>query len=446
MRQNTTTGRLRLAVTALAGLVGALALALAGAPAATASTIDQPWTVTGPGTTTSTGADGSSTSPAMSYALSPAWGQQAWTFTTTATAAGTVDVSWTYSGNHSYFAVTAGLNALQTPAGGAPQSRTLVNAGPANCCSAPSNGFTYTGTTEFVVAAGDIYGFQMTGSNGDSSNFLTGTLSLSLSIAQTIDFPQPADVAGDAGPLTLAATASSGLPVEFSTTTPAVCTVSGSSLTLVAAGTCTVSADQPGDAAQSIGAAPSVVRSFEVSAIPQTLTFATPADTRVDRGPVALSATSSSGLAVTLASTTPSVCTVSGTTATLATAGTCTVVATQDGDDLYAAASPVSVSFAVLAAPAASTPAATPSTPATPSAPATPSTLAPSPTMSTVTPTATSTSSPAATPSATPIAVPSDASLAATGATSVPTAWLAAAIVITGMLLLLAARAARRRS
>jgi hypothetical protein len=47
---------------------------------------------------------------------------------------------------------------------------------------------------------------------------------------------------------TVTATASSGLPVTFSSLTPAICTVSGSTVTGAAAGTCTVAADQAGNA------------------------------------------------------------------------------------------------------------------------------------------------------------------------------------------------------
>jgi hypothetical protein len=47
------------------------------------------------------------------------------------------------------------------------------------------------------------------------------------------------------------------------------------------------------------------------------------------------------------ASTTASVCTVSGTTATLVAPGTCTIQATQTGSVDYAAATPVSQSFTV---------------------------------------------------------------------------------------------------
>lgn len=66
---------------------------------------------------------------------------------------------------------------------------------------------------------------------------------------QSINFPVFAVrtyLAGEA--FALNAAASSGLPVAFSSLTPSVCTVAGAMLTLVADGTCTVAADQGGDA------------------------------------------------------------------------------------------------------------------------------------------------------------------------------------------------------
>ena len=65
---------------------------------------------------------------------------------------------------------------------------------------------------------------------------------------------------------------------------------------------------------------------------------------------VRLVAAASSGLPVSFQSLTPSVCTVSGTTATAIAAATCTIQATQAGDGAYAAATPVSQSFTVTSA------------------------------------------------------------------------------------------------
>ncbi len=66
-------------------------------------------------------------------------------------------------------------------------------------------------------------------------------------LAQTIDFPVPST--GRAGTqITLRATASSGLPLVYAANTAAVCTVSGSTASLLAQGTCTITAAQSGSA------------------------------------------------------------------------------------------------------------------------------------------------------------------------------------------------------
>ncbi len=146
--------------------------------------------------------------------------------------------------------------------------------------------------------------------------------------------------------VTLSATASSGLPVTLSSETTSVCTVSATTATMIAAGTCTIQATQAGNA--QYAAATPVSQSFTVAGQLQTITFAKPAAQTVGTS-LTLLATASSGLTVSFASQTTSVCTVSGTTATLLEAGTCTVQATQGGNTQYAAAVPVSQSFMVNA-------------------------------------------------------------------------------------------------
>src|SRR5205814_516357 len=78
----------------------------------------------------------------------------------------------------------------------------------------------------------------------------------------------------------------------------------------------------------------------------QTITFS-PLASQVVGGSLTLSASASSNLTVSFASRAPAVCTVSGTTATFATVGTCTIQASQSGNTSYAAATPVSQSFSV---------------------------------------------------------------------------------------------------
>jgi hypothetical protein len=78
----------------------------------------------------------------------------------------------------------------------------------------------------------------------------------------------------------------------------------------------------------------------------QTITF-NPISSQVQGTQLALSASASSGLPVSFASLTTTVCTVSGTTATLISPGTCTIQATQAGNAQYAAATSVNQSFTV---------------------------------------------------------------------------------------------------
>ena len=166
--------------------------------------------------------------------------------------------------------------------------------------------------------------------------------------SQTITFGALSNQALGTSPFTLSATASSGLAVSFASTTPAVCTISGATATLVSMGTCTIQATQGGNA--NYAAAAPVNQSFQVTQESQTIIFGALSNQALGTAPFTLSATASSGLAVSFASTTPAVCTVFGTTATLVNVGTCTIQATQAGNANYAAATPVNQSFQVNAA------------------------------------------------------------------------------------------------
>jgi hypothetical protein len=79
---------------------------------------------------------------------------------------------------------------------------------------------------------------------------------------QTITFTQPAAARLGSGVVALQATASSSLPVSFGSQTANICTVSGSSVTLVAVGNCTIRASQAGNG--SFDAAAPVDRTFAI--------------------------------------------------------------------------------------------------------------------------------------------------------------------------------------
>ena len=266
------------------------------------------------------------------------------------------------------FSVVAGAPLAQTITFASPGNQTLGTAPPALVASASSGlpvsfasatpgTCTVSGSTLTLVALGTC---TVDANQGGNSAYLAApTVSRSFQVvaapltAQTITFASPGNQTLGTAPPALVASASSGLAVSFASTTTGVCTVSGSTLTLLSAGTCTINANQAGNA--SFSAAPQVSNTFSVAAAPllaQSITFASPGNQTLGVTPPALVASASSGLAVSLASTSPSVCTVSGTTLSLVAAGNCTLTASQSGNGVFAAASPVQVTFTVAAAAA----------------------------------------------------------------------------------------------
>jgi hypothetical protein len=81
----------------------------------------------------------------------------------------------------------------------------------------------------------------------------------------------------------------------------------------------------------------------------QTIAFDPLPDQSLGSSPPPLSATATSGLAVTLASNSTTVCTVSGVTLTLVAAGTCSITASQAGNSIYDPAPSVTQTFMVTA-------------------------------------------------------------------------------------------------
>jgi hypothetical protein len=173
---------------------------------------------------------------------------------------------------------------------------------------------------------------------------ITQTTSATLA-SQTITFAALPKQPIDAPPFSISATASSGLAVGFASTTATVCTVSGSTVSLVKTGLCSITASQSGNT--DYAAATAVVQSFEVTKAAQTITFDKLPNQKLGVAPFSISATASSGLTVRFESTTTAICTISGDTVTLVAAGHCAIRATQAGNATYTAAKPVSQGFKV---------------------------------------------------------------------------------------------------
>jgi hypothetical protein len=152
---------------------------------------------------------------------------------------------------------------------------------------------------------------------------------------QDITFAELPDLFINSRPVTLFATANSGLPVTFSSRTPAVCTVSGVLLSMVSGGTCTIAADQAGNGVYA--AAETVTQDFEINKYSQRIDFDPPEDRPLSEDLFDLEVTADSGLPVTLRSETPQVCTVVGKTVNLGSIGECRIIATQSGNATFEA-------------------------------------------------------------------------------------------------------------
>ncbi len=203
---------------------------------------------------------------------------------------------------------------------------------------------TPTGSPTFTLTVADHNSPACTG-GPQSTNAGTGTIVVSAKGNQTITFGALANKRPDELPLTVSATASSGLAVTFTSATPAVCTVAGTSVSYVANGLCTIRANQAGNA--NWNAAPQVTQSFTIAKGNQTITFGALANKRPDELPLTVSATASSGLAVTFTSATPAVCTVAGTSVSYVANGLCTIRANQAGNANWNAAPQVTQSFTI---------------------------------------------------------------------------------------------------
>ena len=120
-------------------------------------------------------------------------------------------------------------------------------------------------------------------------------------------------------------------------TTPETCLPNGFFVRLISGGTCTLTF-QTAETSTYL-ASDLYNSSFEISRSSQTITFTPPATANLASRTVALSATASSGGAVTFSTTSTGICSIAGSTLTLLKSGNCLVTATQAGTSTLAPAS-----------------------------------------------------------------------------------------------------------
>jgi uncharacterized delta-60 repeat protein len=232
--------------------------------------------------------------------------------------------------------------------------------------SVTSTGGTPTGTVTFKDNGSIIIGTSTltsgiatlsTSTLGGGSNSITATYSGDVNyggsvsspalsqtvtpVAQSITFGALApQTYANNGTVVLGATDSSGLAISYGSSNPGVATVSGNIVTIVSAGSTTITASQSGNS--NYTAAANVSQLLTVNQAPQTIPFGALTAQTYGNGTIALPATASSGLTVSYGSSNPGVATVSGNIVTIVSVGTTTITASQAGNVDYTAAANVS--------------------------------------------------------------------------------------------------------
>ncbi|NNJ11508.1 multicopper oxidase domain-containing protein [Chloroflexales bacterium ZM16-3] len=210
---------------------------------------------------------------------------------------------------------------------------------------------TLTINTSTTTPAGSYtFTVQARRSNTDSVT-ATGTLV----VESPVIVQQPGAVSFGAAPaatylggnFTVSTTSNSNGALTYSAVSGPCALVSGATFSTSGAGDCTVQADTAATTAYTAATAQQVVSIAQAS---QTISFATLANKPLGSAPFAVSATATSGLAVTFTADPPTVCTISGDTLALVDVGTCSLTADQAGDANYSAATTATAAFDVVAA------------------------------------------------------------------------------------------------
>ena len=238
-------------------------------------------------------------------------------------------------------ASVGGATYTATATGGASGNVVTFTSGSTTVCtSGGTNGsvFTFVGSGACVVNANQL-------GNANYNAAPQAQQSFAVKKNQTVSFTSSASNATVGGTTyTPTATATSGLAVTITvdSSSSSVCSISSGVVSFSAAGTCTLDANQAGNATWN--PAPQVQQNVTVKSN-QTISFtsAAPSNAAVGGPTYTPSATSTSGLAVviTVDSSSSTVCSISGGAVSFNAAGTCTLDANQAGNGAFNAATQV---------------------------------------------------------------------------------------------------------
>ncbi len=205
---------------------------------------------------------------------------------------------------------------------------------------------TVTGNTVTIVGAGSaIITASQLGNDNYNATSVQQTLAIN-KVGQTITFITLSNkFLGDAN-FDLNASATSGLAVSYTSSNPAVASVSGSTVTILSSGSTDITASQAGDAAYN--AATPITRTMNVGKQNQTITFTTLPTKNLGDADFNLTATSTNAsIPVTYSSGSTAVATIINGSIHIMGAGTATIVASQAGNANYNAAADVMQTLSV---------------------------------------------------------------------------------------------------
>jgi YDG domain/Putative Ig domain/Putative metal-binding motif len=196
---------------------------------------------------------------------------------------------------------------------------------------------TIVGNTVTIVGAGSttITATQLGNDNYNPATEIARELIINKA-DQTIIFEPLASRLDTDESFTLTATASSGLPVSFTSEDESIITISGNVATIVGSGTAVINAAQGGNTNYN----PATLISREQLIINtqlanQTITFEPLTESTYGDMPFSLNATASSGLAITYTSSDETIATINGNIVTLLQPGTVNITALQEGNASY---------------------------------------------------------------------------------------------------------------
>ncbi|GHV72249.1 hypothetical protein FACS1894201_00400 [Bacteroidia bacterium] len=201
---------------------------------------------------------------------------------------------------------------------------------------------TISGNTLTIVGLGSVTITAQQAGNTDynAATSIAKTFTVTKG-TQSISWSQTLTGTYGTAPLTLNATASSGLGITYESSNTAVVTISENILTIVGLGTTTITAKQVGNS--NYYAATDVAKSLTVTSGNQTINWSQMLTVAYyGDASITLNATASSGLEIVYESDNTDVATISGNTLSIVGVGTANITAKQVGNTNYNAATNVS--------------------------------------------------------------------------------------------------------